>query len=343
MSAATTPRPGKKARPVTDQTDPMPIKALAAWLGGKRTLGPRIAAEGGKHTQYFSWFFGSGADLFAKQPSQKETVCDMHGDVTNLARCLQVEEHAIRLWDRMNRLVLSEAVLRDCIAALETGPAPEPDGPLNPDRAFYWLAAAWMGRSGTSGTERPDQQIAVRWTKNGGSPTVRLLKVAESIPAWHRRLQNVAILNRDAFDFIPKMEDTKGTFAYLDPPYPPEVRTSFEREVSGGGRYLHEFKHESSGAALFGGGVDDDDDHTRLAKMLRQFKHARIVVSCYDCPRYRRLYDGWTFVDCTMRKNLSASGGQGNAVAKANEVLIINGKSHTIDSALWNQPEKDDE
>ncbi len=39
--------------------DPMPVRALAPWFGGKRTMAPAIVAELGPHTQYFEPFCGS--------------------------------------------------------------------------------------------------------------------------------------------------------------------------------------------------------------------------------------------------------------------------------------------
>lgn len=71
------------------------IKAIAPWFGGKRTMAPAIVTELGKHSQYFEPFCGSMAVLFAKKPSQKETVNDLHGDLINLARVLQQEQTAV--------------------------------------------------------------------------------------------------------------------------------------------------------------------------------------------------------------------------------------------------------
>lgn len=115
-----------------------------------------------------------------------------------------------------------------------------------------------------------------------------------------------------------RFEDCPETAIYVDPPYPKETRSNLSVNAGGGGRYEHEFSHDGTG--LF-----PDDDHSRLAKMLRDYKHARIVVSTYDCPRYRQLYDGWTFIDCTMQKNLHAMNKRGAAKKEAPEVLIVNG------------------
>ncbi len=67
----------------------MEIKALAPWFGSKRTLAPRIVEAIGKHTVYWEPFAGSMAVLFSKPQVSAETVNDLHGDLVNLARCIQ--------------------------------------------------------------------------------------------------------------------------------------------------------------------------------------------------------------------------------------------------------------
>lgn len=232
----------------------MKVKAIAPWFGGKRTLGSDIVAELGNHTQYFEPLCGSMAVLFAKEPSQKETVNDLHGDLINLARVVQNEVLACELYDRLQRTLFSEGLMDDAQAFLDP-PVSDPVA-----RAYWYFLASWMGRNGTAGTERQDYQIAVRWTKGGGSPTVRFRNAVESLPAWHQRLRNVVILKRDAFDILDRFEDVEGTAIYADPPYHSITRGSAVKDGRGG-RYLHEFNHESD---VFG----EKDDHTRLHEIL---------------------------------------------------------------------------
>lgn len=302
----------------------MKIKSLAPWFGGKRTLAPEIVAELGEHTQYFEPFAGALSVILAKPPAQKETVNDLHGDITNLARIIQEVGWAEMLYGRLQRVVMCEGLLEDAQAFLESDPLVPEEPAL--ERAYWFFIASWMGRNGTAGTARLDYQIAVRWTKNGGSPTQRFRNAVESMPAWHHRLLNVVVLRRDAFQIIDRFEDHPSTAIYADPPYPAETRSNLNDDGSassggGGGRYLHEFSHGGDG--LFPAA----DDHAKLAFMLRAYRRARIVVSTYDCPRYRELYHGWTFVPHPMQKNLHAMGGRGARPMEAPEVLIINGPS----------------
>lgn len=308
-------------------THDMTIKALAPWFGGKRTLAPVIVQELGSHSQYFELFCGSCAVLFAKEPTQKETVNDLHGDLINLARVIANRDMAEEMYDQLQRVVFSEGMLIEARQELEKSQPPEP--PLYDfNRAFWYFLASWMGRNGTAGTDRIDYQIAVRWTKNGGSPTVRFRNAVESLPAWHRRLLNVVIIKRDALQIADRFEDVKETAIYADPPYPSQTRSNMGDNGGGGGRYLHEFAHGGSG--LFAG---DNDDHARLAAKLTRYKHARVVVSSYDNEQYRELYKGWTFVQKPMLKLLHQQNGRGNREQEAPEVLIINGPSYTEKSA----------
>lgn len=313
------------------QAQDMTVRALAPWFGGKRTLAADICAELGPHTQFFEPFCGSMSVLLQKEPSQKETVNDLHGDLVNLARVIQRDGEAQQLYNRLQSALMCEGLLDEAKSYLDDDSALSLNvahenipAEVRIERAYWYFIASWMGRNGTAGTERLDYQIAVRWTVNGGSPTVRFRNALESLPAWHRRLRNVVIIRRDAFSIIPRFEDVAGTVIYADPPYPFETRSNGLPKAGGGGRYLHEFNHTGGTDALFDAKADD---HTRLADQLRAFKHARIVVSSYDCPRYRDLYKGWTFVAKTMNKNLHAQNGRGARPKEAPEVLIMNGQS----------------
>jgi len=299
----------------------MKVKAIAPWFGGKRTLAPAIVTQLGKHTQYFEPFCGSMAVLLAKPPSQKETVNDLHGELINLAHILQRESTALELYERCSRTLMCEGLLNDAKDFFKaTHVRPRGDGAHKLERAYWYFLASWMGRNGTAGTERTDYQIAVRWTKNGGSPTVRWKNAVASIPDWHRRLSNVVILCRDAFRIIDRFEDHEATAIYVDSPYMDETRSS-----GANCRYLHDFASpvDPGSGGLF---EAEEGPHQKLARILNEYKHARIVVSHYDCEEVRSLYEGWTFLSKTRPKHLSGPGRKSPGPMKeAPEVLIVNG------------------
>ncbi len=293
------------------------IKAIAPWFGGKRGMAPEIVRQIGGHRYYFEPFCGSLAVLFAKPKSSHEVVCDLHLDVANLARVLQYEDQAVSLYDWLQRTLFCEALFAKSLERLKGEPT---DGPVAElQRAYDFFVVSWMGRGGDSGTTlgRQGPQMAMRWTQNGGPGAVRFRSAIESIPAWHDRLRNVQILCRDAFGVLPKISDEPGVAIYADPPYPPET-------LRGDARYEHDFEAKPDDLQML---VGRTDDHESLAYELRRFEHARVVVSCYDCDRYRRLYDGWTFIDCARGKNLHSQGGRGSRRSTAPEVLIVNGEA----------------
>lgn len=302
------------------------ITAIAPWFGGKRTLAPRIVETLGKHAQFFEPFCGGLSIIFAKEPARQETVNDLHGDLINLARVLQNPDAAPRLYDRLSRTLVCDDLLAEADHRIQGNAAqdiPEDDLESRLDRAYWYFNVCWMARNGLAGTRETNYQLAVRWTAGGGSPAIRFRNAVESIPAWHQRLRNIVILNRDAFDIIPRFEDAEHTAIYVDSPYVPQTRTGLSSGGSHSSQYMHDFDEANSGnRQLFAG--HHGDEHDRLASLLRAFSKARIVVSYYDCPRVRTLYDGWHFIECTMQKNLHTQNKRGIGKQDAPEVLICN-------------------
>jgi DNA adenine methylase len=287
------------------------ITSIAPWFGGKRRMAPLIVQQLGQHKQYFEPFCGSMAVLFAKTKSMHETVNDLHQDLVNLAKVLQEKETAVDLYERLQRTLFNEGLLREAERILA---ADRWEFPV--ERAYWYFLASWMGRNGVAGTAATDYQMAVRWTAGGGTPTVRFRSCTESVPEWHERLQNVVILCRDAFEVIPRFDDAGHVAIYVDPPYSAESRGGGKGPGGHSDSYKHEFSHDT----MFG------DDHKRLAEMLGKFEKARVVVSYYDCERVRNLYAGWTFIPCSRLKNLHQQNGRGARAKEAPEVLIVNGE-----------------
>lgn len=283
------------------------ITAIAAWYGGKRTLAPTIVAELGQHKAYWEPCCGSMAVLFAKEPSSHETVNDLHGDIINLARVIADDQLAPQLYDRLQRTLMAEPIV---LAAKAAVAIPYDIDQPDMDRAYHYFVLSWAGRNGVSGTKRYNYQMAVRWTHGGGSGAVRFRSAVESLPWWHRRLQNVEILRRDLFIVLDKIEDEPGTAIYLDPPY---LRTGAR---TGTNPYLHEFSGE---------------DHARLAVAASRFQAARVVISYYDDPVLDELYPDWLKRRVTVNKNLHVQNRRGSSKCEAPEVLLINGPSYASD------------
>ena len=65
------------------------VKPPVKWYGGKRFMLKHIIPLIPKHKTYVEVFGGSGALLFAKQPSEIEVYNDIHSGVVNLYRVLR--------------------------------------------------------------------------------------------------------------------------------------------------------------------------------------------------------------------------------------------------------------
>ncbi|CAK9072620.1 Translational regulator CsrA [Durusdinium trenchii] len=277
----------------------MKITSIAPWFGGKRTLAKEIVREFGTHRAYWGLCCGSLAVEFAKEPSTMEVCIDQHGDLTNLAFVLQNEGMAADLYGRLCRTLLSRELFEQSAMVIRQSTDFESVSP-DTDRAYHYMVVSWFGRNGVSGTSNYNAGFCMRYTKNGGHAATRFISAVESIPSWHHRLRQMTIVRGDIFDHLPRIEDASGVVIYCDPPY-----------VQKGAKYLHDFS---------------PSDHARLADALRRFRKTRVVLSYYDDPLVRDIYDGWT---CRHLKATKALVNQGmrdrSGAVKAPEILLMNG------------------
>lgn len=284
----------------------MRIKAILPYFGGKRSIASRIVDIIGGHKVYWDPFCGSMAVLFSKPPCEMETVNDLHGDLINLARVIQDKEKGFELYDKLSRTLYAEKFFRESKERW-TSANGDPDIWLSLERAYDYFVASWMGINGVSGTERSNYQFALRWQRGGGQGARRWRSVIESMPAWHKRLQNVLIVRRDAFELIANIKDSPDTAIYCDPPY-------FEKSD----KYVHDF---TAG------------DHEKLAGSLKRFERAKVIVSYYDCPQVRGLYEGFNFIKINKsRQSLrNATRGKKKKPRKEQvEILITNQKQEGL-------------
>lgn len=281
------------------------ITALAPWFGSKRNIAPAIVDELGKHRVYWEPFCGSCAVLLAKPPCVMETAVDLHGDLINLARVLQIELTAIDLYGRLNRLIFHEDLFKEAADRCKARGHVPTDTVPNVDHALDFLITGWFGRNGVAGTANYNLGFCVRFTANGGHAAKRWAGVVESIPAWHLRLRNVTFLNRDAFVVLDRIDDAEGTVLYVDPPY-----------LVKGAKYVHDFATA---------------DHERLAHALRRFKSARVVVSYYAHPELATLYPGWNQREIIVSKSLVNVGQRDQTgTTKVTEILLSNNQGKRI-------------
>lgn len=65
------------------------VKTVLKYPGSKWNIARQLAELIPPHHSYVEPFFGSGALLFTKEPSDIETINDLDSDVINLFRCMQ--------------------------------------------------------------------------------------------------------------------------------------------------------------------------------------------------------------------------------------------------------------
>ncbi len=284
-----------------DAGNDMKIAALAPWFGAKRNLAQILVKEFGPHRVFWDVMCGSMSPLLAKPPCVLETVNDFHGDLINLARVIQDERLGSQLYRRLRRTLMSEVLHQEAVERCRVN-GYGGDMKPNVDRAYEYFLCAWLGRKGLSGTANYNHGFSVHYTANGGRAAIRWASVIESIPAWRRRLRNVTILCKDAFELLARINDEPGCVIYCDPPY-----------LVKGEKYVHDFTEQQ---------------HSELAAAVRMFSRARVVVSYYDDPRLDTLYPSWTKRKIEVTKPLANQGrrDKGGAVM-ATEVLLINGPS----------------
>jgi DNA adenine methylase len=286
----------------------MKIKALAPWFGGKRTLAPAIIKLLGDHQVYWEPFCGSMAVLMAKTLCKMETVNDLNGDLVNLAKVIQDRGSAYVLYDKLYRTLYSEQLFKEAKERLfDEGYY---NDEVNIPRAYDFFVVSWMGINGVSGTKRFNYQFAMRWFAGGGQGARRWQSVVGSIPAWHKRLRNVVIVQRDAFGLIDNIQDDRGVVIYCDPPY-----------IEKSSKYVHDFTEK---------------DHARLSSSLQRFEKARVIVSYYEHPLLEKLYgySKWHRVTFPVSHASLTNAIQGTkpVTKKKNiEVLLINQEPHQID------------
>jgi DNA adenine methylase len=282
--------------------------ALAPWYGCKRSLCEHVVAEIGKHRSYWEPFCGSMAVLLGKPACSYETVNDLHGELVNLARVIKDEDTAVDLYSRLSRTIPAQEIFHEAMAEVRCRERAKLPADLVPDvaRAESYFIASWTGMNGVAGTHSTNTNFCRRFTAEGGSPTVRFRRAVESIPWWHDRLRGVMVLSDDAFELLGRIADEEGTVIYCDPPY-----------VAKSAKYRHDFSPE---------------DHARLAKSLDRFEKTRVVLSYYDHPLLRELYQHgrWRWERIEVMRPLAVASRRGKRTPATELLLINDGEQRTL-------------
>lgn len=247
------------------------MRTVLKYPGSKWNIARQLVGLLPEHHSYVEPYFGSGAVLFNKTPSDIETVNDMDNDVVNLFLCIQEDS------ERLARMVMTTPFSREMYdSAFDFEDfITEVIGEEPYRKALVFLIKCWQGHGfRTSGGK-------VGWKNDVvGREKAYALWNWYRLPEWiidiAERLRKVQIENRPALEVI-KRFNHEGVFMYIDPPYLLGTRT--------GKQYMHEMT---------------DHDHEELLKDLLQSK-AKIMISGYESEMYNDYLKDWnkcTFNSC---------------------------------------------
>lgn len=231
------------------------------YVGGKITLGARIAALLPEHRHYVEPFAGSLAVLLAKAPSRMETVSDLDGDIIHFWRVLR---------DRPDELIRACAMTPHSRAEYDAAFDRSDCGDLERARRV-WVRLA-QSRTGTL------RRVGWRhYLDPAGCSTSMpgyLSGYVDRMPAAVERLQRVSLECRPAADLIEAFGTHPDVVMYVDPPYLAGTRAA--------GLYQVEMAGESAHRAL-------------LEQLVRC--RAGVVLSGYASPLYDEALTGWDRVE----------------------------------------------
>lgn len=254
------------------------------YYGGKQKIAQRIAAVLPPHAHYVEPFAGGLSVLFAKRPSQMETVNDIDGHIMTFWRVLR---------DRPDDLA------RAC--ALTPHARAEHQDAVNLDTADDLEHARRVWVRLTQGRTGQLRSTGWRYHVDPSGSTMSMPAylrgyVQRILPAAER-LQRVTLECKPALDLIDQYGQHADVLLYLDPPYLGSTRTG-----SGSG-YRMEMTAKTQHADLLCAILD---------------LPCAVVLSGYASEMYDGVLEAWDRIE------IPASTGQGSVWSERTEVLWSN-------------------
>jgi DNA adenine methylase len=275
------------------------------YFGGKSYLASRIVEMFPPHLHYVEPYFGGGAVLFARDPSDErlwlppnkgvsEVANDIDRRLTNFWHVLRHEE----AFEEFRRTVEATPMGRIEWDEAETPYLPESAKPfslydggrkirvetLSVADAVAFFVRCRQSRAGMLKDFTSITRTRTRRQMNGN--VSEWLGAVDGLPDVHARLRRVLIENLDGVKLI-RREDTKDTLFYVDAPYVHGTRT-------GKNNYAHEMT---------------DGQHEELIQTLIEIR-GMAIVSMYRHPIYDvlSLNHGWNVKEIELPNN--AAGGK---------------------------------
>jgi DNA adenine methylase len=236
------------------------MKPPIAYYGGKTYHAPWIldVIKRYEFKMYVEPFGGSGAILFAKEPSPIEVYNDLYSDLVTLYRVLRNP----KAYKEFIRFIENSPYSRELF--YESKEALSNKKLSNVERAGHFYILVRQSFSNL----RTHWSAVGKYAKTQAQPYRNTI---DRLPEVHARLRNVHIEHKDEIDCIKHYASPK-SLIYCDPPYVLGTRVSPET-------YKHEFT---------------DEQHEKLIETLLTVPGHKIL-SGYESPIYEPLLQaGWT-------------------------------------------------
>jgi DNA adenine methylase len=216
------------------------------------------------HVCYVEPYVGGAAVLLAKGPDGVgEIVNDLNGDLANWFRVVQHPDDFQRFHRVVQAVPFSEDEWRDAATWLRQYPDADPV-----ERAAWFLV---FNRQSLAGRMDGFASLTSNRTRRGMNEQASAWQSAvNGLPAVHKRLLRVAVLNRPALEVI-RQHDRPGTLFYCDPPYLQDTRTAKD---------------------VYGPLEMTEADHAELLAVLRGCK-GKVKLSGYPSRLYAEVLAGW--------------------------------------------------
>jgi len=278
------------------------LDSVIRYFGGKgnglREIIYQYFPPKSQYNVYLEPFAGAANLLLLKEPFGVEIYNDLEQNVYSLFKVLS-DKDLFKQFKEMCDLSHYSADLRE-----EYRQELKKDNLDILNRAFKYFYVNRTSVNGIGGIS-----IATCIRRNMSKSVSDMLSTIDALPAIHDRLSRVIVENTDGIELIKKYDRPK-VFAYLDPPYHHDSRT--------GARYKVDMSSEKQ---------------TVLLDMLLNLKHAKILLSGYNCKEYERLTkNGWEKIEFDVK----TQDGNRNPKTKT-EVLWRNYDSKNNGNTLWSE------
>lgn len=179
------------------------LKTPITYYGGKQSLLKYLLPLIPKHSLYCEPFFGGGALLFAKPPSETEIINDLNGEVVNFFKVVKTKFNELQ--KEIQGTLHSRELFKRAKAIYDF-----PDMFNDVKRAWAFWVLTNQGFAGMIG--------AWGFGKTNAKEKSLLNKRADFTIAYAERFEQVQIEHNDALKVIDRCND-KDSFIYCDPPY----------------------------------------------------------------------------------------------------------------------------